>query len=81
MIDIKLKLTLLTLHIQFYKLTLKVLQRIWKPNLLNELNVLGFLNFQVFEVDMKWEIQHESNIGQGMTLNISVIYNFFLVLL
>lgn len=76
MIDIKLKQTLLTLLIQFYKLTLKVLQRTWKPNLLNEFNVSGFLNFQVFEADMKWEIQHESNIGQGMTLNISLIYNF-----
>jgi hypothetical protein len=76
LIDIKLKLTLLTLHTQFYKLALKVLQRTWKPNLLDELKVSSFLNFQVFEVDMKWKIQHESNIGQGTTLNISLIYNF-----
>lgn len=76
LIDILLKLTLLTLHIQFYKLVLKDLQRTWKPNLLVELTISSFLNFQVFEVDMKWEIQHESNIGQGMTLNISLIYNF-----
>lgn len=77
LIDILLKLTLLTLHIQFYKLVLKDLQRTWKPNLLVELTISSFLNFQVFEVNMKWEIQHESNIGQGMTLNISLIYNFF----